>query len=122
MAGVKKDPVMAPFYLHFKKWKVSLERCRVIYDMAIESIAYEKAATQQEAKQHLLKMEEYNEQEFDIIRKNYLDVNPIKETGMQLCMIPNHEMRRVIHNLLEPEHADPEPIYLDVASLGWMWF
>ena len=90
--------------------------------MALESLEYEKAVTKEEKRKHLLRMDELNEQEFAIIRSNYLDVNPIEETGMKLCMIPNHEMRRVIHNLLDPEHKDETPIYLDVASLGWMWF
>ena len=42
-------------------------------------------------------------------------------TGVKSCMIPYHELRRILHNLLDPAHADPEPVYLGVESLGWLW-
>jgi len=63
-----------------------------------------------------------NEREFEIIRSNYFDVNPVCETGIKSCMIPYHELKRVLLNKLYPEKADNDPVYLGVESLGWMWF
>lgn len=122
MEQIKNEERMAPFRLHFKKWKVSLERSRVIYDMGLESIAYEDAKTEEEKRQHLLNMFWLNEKEFDIIKANYFDINPVEETGIKSCMIPYHELKRILKNKLEPENQDNEPVYLGVESLGWMWF
>jgi hypothetical protein len=40
MDRLKKDPQRSHFRLHFKKWKVSLQRSRVICDMGLESLLY----------------------------------------------------------------------------------
>lgn len=121
MEVLRGDKHRSAFVLHFKKWKVSVERCRVIYDIALESLKYEEAGTEEEKRQHLMQMYLDNEREFAIIRENYFDVNPITETGVASCMIPYHELRRCILNRLYPEHKQEEPIYLGVESLGWMW-
>ncbi len=122
MAEIEKDSRTAHFKLHFKKWKVSVERCRVIYDMALESLKYVKAASEEDKKVCLMNMYMLNEKEFDIIRNNYFDVNPISETGIKSCMIPYHELKREILNRLYPENTDKQTVYLGVESLGWMWF
>lgn len=121
METLRGDKRRSAFTLHFKKWKVSVERCRIIYDMALESLKYEEAETKEEKRQHLMQMYLDNEREFAIIRENYFDVNPITETGVASCMIPYHELKRCILNRLDPEHKQEEPIYLGVESLGWMW-
>lgn len=118
---LKKNSHLSHFILHFRKWEVSIRRCRVIYDMALCSLAYEKAQDEEEKRRYLLEMYALNEQEFDIIRTNYFDVNPVCETGIKSCMIPYHELKRVLHNKLYPEHPDPSTVYLGVESLGWMW-
>lgn len=121
MEVLRGDKHRSAFALHFKKWKVSVERCRVIYDIALESLKYEEAGTEEEKRQHLMQMYLDNEREFAIIRENYFDVNPITETGVASCMIPYHELKRCILNRLYPEHKQEEPVYLGVESLGWMW-
>ena len=121
METLRGDKRRSAFTLHFKKWKVSVERCRIIYDMALESLKYEEAETKEEKRQHLMQMYLDNEREFAIIRENYFDVNPITETGVASCMIPYHELKRCILNRLDPEHKQEEPIYLGVEFLGWMW-
>lgn len=126
MTEIKKDEKMAPFGLHFKKWKVSLERSRIIYDMGLACIAWEKATTQEEKRAHLLQMLWLNEREFDVIKANYFDVNPVAETGVKSCMIPYHELKRILKNKLneqeQEQKQDKDIVYLGVESLGWMWF
>ena len=121
LAAVRSDPRLRAFAPHFKKWQVSLQRSRVIYDMGLVSLDYAKAETEEEKRRLLLQLDALNEQEFEIIRANYFDVNPCTMTGVKSCMIPYHELRRILHNLLDPAHADPEPVYLGVESLGWLW-
>lgn len=122
MEILKKDEHLAHFILHFKKWEVSLQRSRVIYDLALESLEYAKAETEKERMRILKQMYMDNEREFAIIRENYFDVNPVTETGVASCMIPYHELKRCIWNRMYPEKQMKEPIYLGVESLGWMWF
>jgi hypothetical protein len=119
--AVSKNPRLKAFRLHFRKWQVSMQRSRVIYDIALASLEYVKATDDEQAKKWLLKMDRLNEENFSIIKANYFDINPVSETGIQSCMIPYHELKRVIHNRLDPETANPEPIYLGVESLGWLW-
>jgi hypothetical protein len=61
-----------------------------------------------------------NEEEFDIVKHNYFDVYPMDTTGVRSCMMPYHELKRVIMNELEPESADGDMIYLGVEALGRM--
>ena len=119
--ALKKDKRREAYVPHFKKWKVSLERSRIIYDMALKSLEYEEAGTEEEKRELLMGMYLDNEREFAIIRENYFDVNPITETGVATCMIPYHELKRCILNRLDPHHPQKEPIYLGVEALGWMW-
>lgn len=119
---LRLDKRNSAFALHFKKWKVSVMRSRVIYDMALESLKYEKAETEEERQDCLRRMYLQNEREFEIIRENYFDVNPVTETGTASCMIPYHELKRCILNRLYPDRRQEKPVYLGVESLGWMWF
>ena len=121
LAAVRADERLRAFAPHFKKWRVSLDRCRVIYDMGLVSLQWAEAEAEEEKRQYLLELDALNEKEFDIIKANYFDVCPCTQTGVKSCMIPYHELKRSIHNLLDPAHADPEPVYLGVESLGWLW-
>ena len=120
-AAVAAEPRLAAWAPHFRKWRVSLERSRVIYDMGLASLRYAAARTEAEQRRWLEELDRLNDREFAIIRENYFDVNPCTETGVASCMIPYHELRRVLHNRLHPETADESPIYLGVESLGWLW-
>lgn len=120
-AGVKAKASISAFELHFKKWEISIRRSRIIYDMAFENLKYEKAETQEEGKRYLERMYLLNEEEMELIRINYFDVNPVSQTGISSCMIPYHELKRVIWNKLHPEKKKEEKIFLGIESLGWMW-
>ena len=82
---------------------------------------HHKAATEEDKLKYLKEMYELNERDFDIIKNNYFDVNPVSETGTKSCMIPYHELKRVLTNELYPDKRDDEPIYLGVEALGWLW-
>ena len=89
--------------------------------MAIASINYDNSTSENERIEYLKEMFDLNEKNFEIIKNNYFDVNPVSETGTKSCMIPYHELKRVLINELYPERRDNEPIYLGVEALGWLW-
>lgn len=119
--AIEADDKLKIYEPHFEKLIVANKRNRVIYDLALASINYDNAQAEEEKRRYLLEMFMHNEKDFDIVKNNYFDVNPVSETGKKSCMIPCHELRRVIMNELEPENRDDEPIYLGVEALGWLW-
>ena len=121
MAALKADDKLNVYLPHFEKLTVASKRNRVIYDLAKASIAYDNANTDEEKRDYLLQMYALNEKNFDIVKNNYFDVNPVAETGTKSCMIPYHELKRVLTNALYPDQYDDEPIYLGVEALGWLW-
>ncbi|MHB1348098.1 MAG: hypothetical protein ACYCXK_11485 [Candidatus Humimicrobiaceae bacterium] len=118
---IAADEQLKVYLPHFEKLIVANRRNRVIYDLALASIEYDNTSSEEERKNCLKKMYDLNEQDFDIIKANYFDVNPVSETGTKSCMIPYHELKRVIVNNLYPELYDPAPIYLGIEALGWSW-
>lgn len=118
---VKENGRLAHFDAHFKKWQVTLERSDVIYKMALISLALDSAGTAEERRALLGELFMLNEMDFDIIKRNYLDVNPIDQTGVKSCMFPYHEIKRSILNELYQEQFDDTPIYPGVEALGWLW-
>lgn len=119
--AVVADNKLKVYEPHFKKLIVANRRNRVIYDLAIASVNYDHAVTEEDKIKYLKEMYNLNERDFDIIRNNYFDVNPVSETGTKSCMIPYHELKRVLTNELYPDKRDDEPIYLGVEALGWLW-
>lgn len=119
--AVDGDPKLKIYSLHFQKLIVANQRNSVIYNLALASINYDNAQSKEEKIKYLKEMALYNELNFEIVRRNYFDANPVAETGTKSCMIPYHELKRVINNELEPDHADNVPIYLGVEALGWLW-
>ncbi len=119
--AVAADERLCVYEPHFEKIRISSERSRVIYDLALSSIAYDNAETKEEKERYLKEMLALVEKDFDIVKNNYFDVNPVMLTGTKSCMIPCHELMRVIKNELYPEQRDDVPIYLGVEALGWLW-
>lgn len=120
-SAVAADGRLRVYEPHFEKLRIANQRNRVIYDLALASIAFDHAKTKEERRKYLLEMLQYNEKDFEIVKNHYFDVNPVDKTGTKTCMIPCHELRRVIKNELDPEHKDETPIYLGVEALGWLW-
>ena len=119
--AVAADNKLKVYEPHFEKLIVANRRNRVIYDLAIASVNHDHAETQEDKIKYLKEMYNLNEKDFDIVRNNYFDVNPVSETGVRSCMIPCHELKRVLTNELYPDQRDDEPIYLGVEALGWLW-
>ena len=118
---IMADEQLKVYEPHFNKLMVANQRNRVIYALAKASVYYDQAKTMEEAIKYLKEMVVLNEKDFDIIKNNYFDVNPVSETGTKSCMFPYHELKRVINNKLHLELRDDEPIYLGVEALGWLW-
>lgn len=118
---VSNNRRLAMYGKHFEKIEVGHLRNKVIYQLSLASINYDNAQTDDEKKKYLHLMDQYNEENFDIVKREYFDVNPVAETGTKACMIPYHELKRVIHNELDPANKDEEQIYLGVEALGWLW-
>ena len=119
--AVDHDDKLKVYSPHFEKLIIANRRNRIIYDLSLASVRYDNAKTKEEKIKYLKEMDECNERNFDIVKRNYFDVNPVSETGTKSCMIPYHELKRVIHNELYPEAIDLEPVYLGVETFGWLW-
>lgn len=118
---VSEHPKLEIYRKHFEKIENAHKRNRIIYDLSIASIHYDNAKTEEEKRKYLLEMAYHNERNFDLVKEMFFDVNPVSETGTKACMIPYHELKRVIHNELNPDDKDEETIYLGVEALGWLW-
>lgn len=113
--GVKKSKLA-----HIRKLLCANKRNAVIYQMALTDLELLDAQEPEKRTRLLKKMDRLNEENFDLVKGSFFDVCPMTTTGVKSCMIPYHEMKRVIHNQLRPEQEDTEMIYLGVEALGWM--
>lgn len=118
---ISNNKRLAMYLKHFEKIEIGHKRNRIIYKLSLASIAYDNATTEEVKLKYLKEMNHYNEANFDIVKREYFDVNPVSETGTKACMIPYHELKRVINNELDPTNKDEEQIYLGVEALGWLW-
>ena len=93
-----------------------------IIGMAIALFIYRWIEKDEKKKEQLLdEILYYNEQDFDIVKEMFFDVNPVTETGVGSCMFPYHEMKRIIHNIRHPEAEDKNVISSGVEAFGWLW-
>jgi hypothetical protein len=121
LAEVEADRDLRRWALHFEKLQHMLARQGVIYDLCLASIRYVETADPVERRRLLLEVDELNERDFAMVRDFYFDVNPHAQTGIKVCGLPYHELKRTIHNLLDPEHRDDTMIYLGTETLGLLW-
>lgn len=114
------NPKLRHYALHFKKIENSHRRSRIIYEMMLASIEYDNA--KDEDKDKLLdEILFYNERDFDIVKEMFFDINPVSATGVKSCMIPYHELKRLIHNIKNPNDQDDAIICSGIEALGWLW-
>jgi len=121
LSDVSKDHQLSVYSKHIDKLLVSHIRNGIMYDLVLASISFDNAEKQEERNKYLKEMYLLNEKGFEITRNNYFDVCPVSKTGIKSCMIPYHELKRVISNELFPDETDLDPIYLGVEALGWLW-
>ena len=116
-----EEEKLRPWLTHFDKLKNAERRNAVIYDMVLAALAYEEENDPVEKDRLLDEILYYNEQDFDIVKEMFFDINPVTETGIGSCMFPYHELKRLIHNIRHPEAEDPEGISSGVEAFGWLW-
>jgi Glycosyl hydrolase family 20, domain 2 len=118
---VEADRDLRRWALHFEKLRHMLMRQGVIYDLCLAAIRYVEAVDPVERSRLLLEVGELNERDFAMVRDFFFDVNPHSQTGIKVCGLPYHEIKRTINNLLDPEHPDEMMIYLGTETLGFLW-
>lgn len=106
---------------HFAKLLNAQRRNAVIYEMALASLEYEQESDPKIKDALLEQILAYNEEDFAIAKSMFFDVNPVGETGVKSCMFPYHEIKRLIHNLRNPDHPDTDIICSGIEALGWLW-
>ena len=111
---------LRPWLPHFDKLENAERRNAVIYDMVLAALAYEKEDDEEKKEKLLDEILYYNEQDFDIVKEMFFDINPVTETGVGSCMFPYHELKRIIHNMRHPEDKDEEVISSGVEAFGWL--
>lgn len=112
---------LRPWLPHFDKLENAERRNAVIYDMVLAALAYEKEENPEKKEQLLDEILYNNEQDFDIVKEMFFDINPVTETGVGSCMFPYHELKRIIHNIRHPEEKDENVISSGVEAFGWLW-
>ncbi|HHU53974.1 MAG TPA: hypothetical protein GXZ43_07885 [Clostridiaceae bacterium] len=118
--ALSSNPKLKHYALHFKKIENSYRRSRIIYEMMLASIEYDNAP--EEDKAALLdEILFFNERDFDIVKEMFFDINPVSATGVKSCMIPYHEVKRLINNIKYPENKDEAIICSGIEALGWLW-
>ena len=112
---------LRPWLPHFDKLENAERRNAVIYDMVLAALAYEEEEDKDKKEKLLDEILYYNEQDFDIVKEMFFDINPVTETGVGSCMFPYHELKRIIHNIRHPEDKDEDVISSGVEAFGWLW-
>ena len=115
------DVQLRPWLPHFDRWSNAERRNNIIYDMALASLRYERETDPVKKDAILDEILDLNERDFDIVKEMFFDINPVRQTGVGSCMFPYHEMKRLIHNIRDPQHPDDNIICSGVEALGWLW-
>jgi hypothetical protein len=118
---IEKDPQLAEYVPHFVRIENAERRNAVIYDMALASLKYEDATSPEEKERLLDEILRHNEQDFDLVKDMFFDINPVSESGVKSCMYPYHEIKRLIHNIRHPEAPDDAIVCSGIEALGWLW-
>ncbi len=118
---IENDAELKAYYKHFDKIENAHRRNYYIYEMCLSSIKYNGASTEQEKLKYLREMDYFNEKDFSLAKTMFFDIDIIDASGTKVSMFPYHEIKRVIHNLLNPDVQDNGQIYLGVEALGWLW-
>ena len=106
---------------HFAKIENSHRRNKIIYEMVLASLTYEKSQDPLEKNKILDEILEMNEEDFILVKDMFFDVNPVAETGVKSCMYPYYEIKRIIYNIRNPQEKDNSIVYSGIEALGWLW-
>ena len=106
---------------HWARLDNAERRNRAIYDLVLAALDYERSVDPEARAAALDRVEAANEADFAIAKEMFFDLNPVGETGVRSCMMPYHELKRVLGNLRHPDAQDPNPICSGIEALGWLW-
>ncbi len=120
-AKVQDDKRLAYWAPHFARLINAQRRNAVIYDMVLVSLEYEKESDPVKKDRLLDEILAYNEKDFAIAKEMFFDINPVGESGVKSSMFPYHEIKRLIHNIRNPENPDNDIICSGIEALGWLW-
>jgi hypothetical protein len=118
---VYNDPALRPWLPHFDKWDNAERRNAVIYDLVLAALRYEDEKDAEKKDAILDEILWLNEKDFDIVKEMFFDINPVSLTGVKSCMFPYHEIKRIIHNIRNPQRPDDDIICSGIEALGWLW-
>ena len=118
---INKNPNIHIYKPHFAKIENSHRRNRIIYEMVLASLTYEKSKDPIEKSMILDEILEMNEEDFMLVKDMFFDVTPVAETGVKSCMYPYHEIKRIIYNIRNPQEKDNSIVYSGIEALGWLW-
>jgi hypothetical protein len=80
---INKNPNIHIYKPHFAKIENSHRRNRIIYEMVLASLTYEKSQDDIEKNKILDEILEMNEEDFILVKDMFFDVNPVAETGVK---------------------------------------
>lgn len=118
---LQATPRLQAWTKHFDRLENAERRNRVIYDLVLAALAYERETHPQKKDALLDEVLHHNERDFDIAKEMFFDLMPVGWTGVRSCMMPYHEMKRLIHNIRHPENPDDDIICSGIEALGWLW-
>lgn len=121
LSAVKTNPKLRMFLPHFYKLENAQKRNRVIYDLVLAALDYERETSPVQKDALLDRILDYNENDFDLVKDMFFDINPVCETGINSCMYPYHEMKRLIYNIRHRVESDNAVICSGIEALGWLW-
>lgn len=118
---LQRDAALRPYLPHFARIENAHRRNRVIYDLVLTALDYEKEQDSGRKAVLLDELARHNERDFAIAKEMFFDLNPVSWTGVRSCMMPYHELNRLIHNIRHPEAPDDDVIVSGIEALGWLW-
>ncbi len=121
MREIEDTEHLKKYMKHFKKIENAHRRNRVIYDLVLKALEYERETDPVKKDALLDEVLALNEKDFAIAKEMFFDINPVSESGVKSCMFPYHEMKRLIHNIRNPENPDDDIICSGIEALGWLW-
>lgn len=117
----RRTPKLNTWAPHFSKLVNAQRRNKIIYSMALAGIEYAQTSDPKEKERLLYEILAASEEDFSIAQEMFFDLNPVSKTGVKSSMMPHHELKRTIHNLLNPEERDDDLICSGIEALGWLW-
>lgn len=116
-----RQPRLRVWVPHFEKILNAHRRNLIIYDLVEAALDYEDEQDPQKKDALLDEILRLNEADFDVVKEMFFDINPVGETGVKSCMYPYHELKRLIHNIRNPNNPDEGIICSGIEALGWLW-